>query len=76
MCGAVRSESVKLVFGKVAAKELGVSVWFVSSMKRAGAPFWGYKTDVQELEAWLRANPNFIANRQWRRAAIAQRPPT
>jgi hypothetical protein len=34
-------------------------------MKRAGAPFWGYKTDVGELEKWLRENAGFIACHQW-----------
>lgn len=56
---------MKLVFGKQAAEALGVSEWFVSSMKRAGAPFWGYKTDVTELENWLRANPGFVPQHQW-----------
>lgn len=58
---------MKLVFGKEAAKALGVSEWFISSMKKAGAPFWGYKTDVEELEKWLRANQTFVASHQWRR---------
>lgn len=60
---------MKLVFGKEAAAALGVSEWFVSSMKKAGAPFWGYKTDVGELEKWLQANPTFTANQQWPRKA-------
>ena len=75
---------MKLVFGREAAQALGVSEWFVSSMKRAGAPFWGYKTDVVELEKWLRAHPGFIARHQWkapqsrhphRTASAADKPP-
>lgn len=62
-----KSGTVKLVFGKEAAEALGVSPWFVSSLKRAGAPFWGNKTDVGELETWLRANPDFVAKHQWTR---------
>lgn len=64
-CASESSHGMNLVFGHEAAKALGVSPWFISSMKRAGAPFWGYKTDVHELEKWLRANPGFIARRQW-----------
>lgn len=60
---------MKLIFGKDAAKELGVSAWFVCSMKKAGAPFWGNKTDIGELENWMRANPGFVANQQWPRKA-------
>lgn len=61
-----------LVFGNQAAKALGVSVWFVSSMKKAGAPFWGNKTDVGELEKWLRENPGFVANQQWAKPVSKQ----
>ncbi len=64
---------MKLVFGHVAAKELGVSTWFISSLKRAGAPFWGYKTDVEELSKWLRENPGFVAKRQWEKDPVKPR---
>lgn len=56
-----------LVFGHQAAKALGVSPWFISSMKRAGAPFWGRKTDVEELKNWLRKNPHFVPKHQWKK---------
>jgi hypothetical protein len=60
---------VQLVFGKQAAAEMRVSPWFISSMKRAGAPFWGSKTSVAELDVWLRANPGFVAKHQWPKRA-------
>ncbi len=63
---------MKLVFGKEAAEAMGVSVWFISSMKRAGAPFWGRKTDVGELEKWLRAHPHFVASHEWQKPKSLQ----
>jgi hypothetical protein len=60
---------MKLIFGCEAAIQLGVSEWYIASMKKAGAPFWGSKTDVGQLEQWLIANPGFTANHQWERKA-------
>ena len=56
---------MKLVSRTEAAEALGVSTWFVSSMKRAGAPFWGRRTCVAALAKWLLEHPNFIAKRTW-----------
>lgn len=60
---------MKLIFGCEAAQLLGVSDWYIASMKKAGAPFWGSKTDLGHLEQWLIANPGFTANLQWKRKA-------
>lgn len=56
---------MKLIFGNQAAIQMGVSTWFIASMKRAGAPFWGRKTDVESLSAWLRSHPGFVAAHAW-----------
>lgn len=54
-----------LVNGAEAAKQMGVSRWFISSLKRAGAPFWGNKTCIKKLEDWLDKHPEFVAKRAW-----------
>ena len=68
------ADPVKLVFGKEAAQALNVSDWYMASMKRAGAPFWCRKTDIEELEKWLRANPRFSAQSQWPKYGQRRRP--
>jgi hypothetical protein len=66
---------VKLLCGKAAAAELGVSRWTIQCMKKAGAPFRGNLTTVEWLMHWLEDHPEFVASRVYPRHQVALRSP-
>ena len=67
---------MRLIFAKEAAEEMNVSPWYIASLKRAGAPFWGSKTSVADLEVWMCANPTFVAKHQWPARKLESRAPS
>lgn len=50
---------MKLLFASQLATQLGVSQFYVGSMKKAGCPFRGRKTTMLWAIKWLEANPWF-----------------
>lgn len=47
-----------------AADALGVSVWYLHSVKRAGGP-GGRKVFITSIRKWLDEHPNFVAKKAW-----------
>jgi len=50
---------MKLLFGRQLAEQLGVSLFYVATMKKMGCPFRGRKTSMLWARKWLEANPDF-----------------
>lgn len=66
---------MKLLNQKQLAAELGVSKFFTTALKRAGAPFWGRYTTIEAIMGWLHDNPSFCASDVWRpKTSVPLRP--
>jgi hypothetical protein len=49
--------------------ELGRSNFYVSGLKKAGAPM----RDMNELRQWIKEHPGFSASKVWKRKTITER---
>ena len=52
-------------------RELGYSTWFIKGVKRAGKafgdnPFFGRYAYKEDIKAWLRKHPDFVASQSLR----------
>lgn len=63
----------KAVSIRAAAEALGVSAWYIYSMKRAGCPGAGRKVFITDLRRWLREHPGFVAKDVWTQKERARR---
>lgn len=65
--------STKLFNATEIAAELGVSPWVIKGLKIAAAesgdsPFFGRYTTLDDVMAWFRKHPGFVASHYIRRA--------